>query len=168
MALQLTDIEEPSTVYFFNGKTERYVTVDFNHIKQLNDCTDVTDTIAIERIIADEIITGLSHLSPSSVKHLNQSIFMYIYIGDKELAINENNECIFVWKPGILKTATLDNRTSYLIKWKTGYYNKISKEDLKYDIGIQQFGIPDDLNNQKEPASFGPEEEVSKLMLVIK
>ena len=32
------------TVYFFNGKTERYVTVDFNHIKQLNDCTDVTDT----------------------------------------------------------------------------------------------------------------------------
>lgn len=49
------------TVYFFNGKTERYVTVDFNHIKQLNDCTDVTDTIAIERIIADEIITGLSH-----------------------------------------------------------------------------------------------------------
>ena len=115
---------------------------DFNHIKQLNDCTDVTDTIAIERIIADEIITGLSHLSPSSVKHLNQSIFMYIYIGDKELAINENNECIFVWKPGILKTATLDNRTSYL--------------------------ITDDLNNQKEPASFGPEEEVSKLMLVIK
>ena len=29
------------TVYFFNGKTERYVTVDFNHIKQLNDCTDL-------------------------------------------------------------------------------------------------------------------------------
>ena len=99
---------------------------------------------------------------------MNQSMFMYICIGDNELAINENNGCIFVWKPGILKTATLDNRTSYLIKWKTGYYNTISKENLKYDIGIQQFGIPDDLNNQKELDSFGPEEEVSKLMLVIK
>ena len=164
----IPDNEVLGTVYFFNGKTERYVTVDFNHIKQLNDCTDVTDTIAIERIIADEIITGLSHLSPTSVKDLNQSMFMYICIGDNELAINENNGCIFVWKPGILKTATLDNRTSYLIKWKTGYYNTISKDNLKYDIGIQQFGIPDDLNNQKEPASFGPEEEVSKLMLVIK
>ena len=41
----IPDNEVLGTVYFFNGKTERYVTVDFNHIKQLNDCTDVTDTI---------------------------------------------------------------------------------------------------------------------------
>ena len=64
--------------------------------------------------------------------------------------------------------ATMDNLTAYNIKWKSGFYNYICKEDLlDFDDGIREFGIPIDYSPIHGEWNYLPP-ITSKIMLISK
>lgn len=56
---------------------------------------------------------------------------------------NGGNEC--TWKVNqIIKNKLLSDKAIYLLRWKSGYYNYFTKDDLFFFPEVRKYGLPKD------------------------
>ena len=93
---------------------------------------------------------------------------MYVNAGDMNLCLNGiDNRCWVKQTGGQYHPSVISNKTAYLLKWKSHYYNFLPHDGLVLDKEIRQYGIPYDYreNQVEKPVK---KKEVSKVLLKIR
>ena len=106
-----------------------------------------TKAIFYINIIAFAFLSG--YMSSCTEKCYDHFIFFYHhgFLMKKDNDIlgiwNRGNEC--TWKVNqIIKNKLLSSKAIYLLKWKSGYYNYFTKDDLVFFPEVRKYGLPKD------------------------
>lgn len=90
---------------------------------------------------------------------------IYIKNGTSELCMGGFVSCLCNINDNILEE---DIECTFLIKWKSGYFNCFNKNELIYDKSIEKFGIPDDYNYVENNDSPEAPNKVTKIKSIKK
>lgn len=140
---------EEFTVYYYYPSVELFCAPTCESLKRECNRFLYDDTIYIDADISEQIKKGI--INAKSI--YNPSIEPHIYVKMENLDLyldDKNNECWIKKGDNKRYSAILNNRTAYLIKWKSGYYNHEYYESLKtsienrFDKGLARYGIPPD------------------------
>lgn len=145
---------EEFTVYYYYPSVELFCAPTCESLKRECNRFLYDDTIYIDADILEQIKKGI--INAKSI--YNPSIEPHIYVKMENLDLyldDTNNECWIKKGDNKRYSAILNNRTAYLIKWKSGYYNHLEYDDLNnnienlYDSGLARYGIPSDYKYDK-------------------
>ena len=154
------------TAFYFCGKIESYRQLDCATLDSSCKMSDYDDTIFIDSNMAEKFKRGVKE---AKIQECNNSLTPIIYVnfGSMELCLSEtDNFCWVKQSNGNYNTSVLSNKIAYLLKWKSKYYNHLSSVDLKFDKGIQQFGVPSDYKCEK-PNKMMKRKETYKVLIKI-
>lgn len=90
---------------------------------------------------------------------------IYVRNGTSELCMGGFISCLCDINDNDLEE---DLECTYLIKWKSGYFNCFNKNELTNDKSIEKFGIPDDYNYDDNNDSPEDHNKVTKIKSIRK
>lgn len=165
----LEDRDVSFTVFYYNGIVEFSISPTPNEFKMMCEQSSYSDTIYIDSDSWQSITSGIQSMVEPSDSSLAFNPHLLIIIDGITICLNPfNNECMVSHDGMNYYRATMDNLTAYNIKWKSGFYNYICKEDLlDFDDGIREFGIPIDYSPIHGEWNYLPP-ITSKIMLISK
>ena len=144
-------------VVFLPGMGEYPIPVDCNELKKYTGV--ISDTFKISH---DEYASIRSSLISDNFQKEGKSCDSRLYIkvdsfgvciGQNHCACNDSGDM-----------TSIDLRVEYLIKWNSGYYNHITREDLHLFDEIKVFGIPSDYVYKMTPLSK-PKKDIIAVVL---
>ena len=143
--------KEQFTVYYIHPTVEFCASLTCDDIE--NECNreKYNDTVYIGSDVAEQIRNGIINAKPINNPSINPDIYIYVKIADLNLYRDYSRNVCWIRKgDNKLYTAVVSDRTAYLIKWKSGYYNHEIYDNLKisienrFDKGLVRYGIPPD------------------------
>lgn len=143
--------KEQFTVYYIHPTVEFCASPTCEDIENGCNREKYNDTVYIDSDVAEQIKNGIINAKPINDPSIKPYIYIYVKIADLNLYLDRGgNECLIKKGDNKPYTAVVSDRTAYLIKWKSGYYNHRYYESLKtsienrYDKGLVRYGIPPD------------------------
>ena len=144
-------------VVFLPGIGEYPIQMDCNVLKKYKG--SITDTFKISHEEYASIRSFiLSKNFQKGEKHCDSRL--YLRVDSFEVCLGQNH-CAC---NGSGNKKITDLRLEYLIKWKSGYYNHIEKDDLCLFDEVKLFGIPSDYMYNKTPLSK-PKKDIIAVVL---
>ena len=143
--------KEQFTVYYIHPTVEFCASLTCDDIE--NECNreKYNDTVYIGSDVAEQIRNGIINAKPINNPSINPDIYIYVKIADLNLYLDYSRNVCWIRKgDNKLYTAVVSDRTAYLIKCISGYYNHLNYDNLKnsiedrYDSGLARYGIPSD------------------------
>ena len=126
------------------------------------------DTIFVNSVVFKQIEDGIMDVEPINNSRNLYIPRLYANIGDMNLCLNGiDNRCWVKQTDGQYHPSIISNKTAYLLKWKSGYYNSLPNDILVLDKGIQQYGIPYDYREERVKGLV-KKKEISKVLLRIR
>lgn len=114
--------------------------------------------------IKDDIINA----KPTNNYSNSYTPILYVNVGNQNLCLNGiNNQCWIKQSDRKYHPSILSNKTVYLLKWKSFYYNYLPYDILQLDKGIRQFGIPSDYKKDQINKII-KKKEMSKVLVRVK
>ena len=169
-----TDKQE-FTVYYFCGAIEPMRPFECDELERYCKTDEYEDTIFIDANMADQISKAILKAKSSNAATKAESIknncilspLIYVNAGNSDLCLNAtDNMCWVKDDNNKYNLSILSDSVSYILKWKSMYYDYLPPYILKYYKGIQQYGIPADYNHEKTD-SLWPK-DTSKILLKVK
>lgn len=149
--------KEEFTVFYYYPGVEFCASPTFESIESECNREKYNDTVYIGSDVAEQIKNGIINAKPINDPSIIPYIYIYVKIADLNVYLDRGWNVCWI-KKGNSKpyAAVVSDRTAYLIKWKSGYYNHEIYDDLKisienrYDKGLVRYGIPPDYKYEPE------------------
>ena len=143
--------KEEFTVYYYHPTIEFCSSPTCESIESDCNIEKYNDTVYIDSDVAEQIRNGIINAKPINNPSIEPYIYIYVKIADLYLYLDRSRNVCWI-KKGNNKPyiAVVSDRTAYLIKWKSGYYNQLNYDYLKiiienrFDKGLVRYGIPSD------------------------
>lgn len=141
--------KEQFTVYYIHPTVEFCAFPTCEDLE--NECNREKYNVYIDSDVAEQIKNGIINAKPINNLSIGPYVYIYVKIADLNVYLERGgNECLIKKGDNKPYTAVVSDRTAYLIKWKSGYYNHEIHDDLKisienrFDKGLVRYGIPSD------------------------
>lgn len=156
------------TIFYFCGNIEPYRQFDCTDLDSICKTNEYDDTIFITSTMFKQIKDDIINAKPTNNYSNSYTPIIYVNVGNQNLCLNGiNNQCWIKQSDRKYHPSILSNKTVYLLKWKSFYYNYLPHDILQLDKGIQQFGIPSDYKKDQINKII-KKKEMSKVLVRVK
>ena len=160
--------EKELTIFYLCGNIESYRRFECTKLDSICKTIGYDDTIFVNSVVFKQIEDGIMDVEPINNSRNLYIPRLYANIGDMNLCLNGiDNRCWVKQTDGQYHPSIISNKTAYLLKWKSGYYNSLPHDILVLDKGIQQYGIPYDYREERVKGLV-KKKEISKVLLRIR
>lgn len=160
--------EKELTIFYLCGTIESHRHIECTKLDSICKTIEYDDTIYVNAVAFKQIEDGIRNAKPVKNSPNSYNSVMYVNAGDMNLCINGiDNRCWVKQTGGQYHSSVINDKTAYLLKWKSHYYNFLPHDVLVLDKEIRQYGIPYDYreNQVQKPVK---KKEVSKVLLKIR
>ena len=156
------------TIFYFCGNIEPYRQFDCTDLDSICKTNEYDDTIFITSTMFKQIKDDIINAKPTNNYSNSYTPIIYVNVGNQNLCLNGiNNQCWIKQSDRKYHPSILSNKTVYLLKWKSFYYNYLPYDILQLDKGIRQFGIPSDYKKDQINKII-KKKEMSKVLVRVK
>lgn len=138
-----TDDNDSIFVYFYTCHIESSIRKTYKELRTCFLHHSVDSIIQVESKYFNEI---KGFLTDKKYSKENKSYSYDIYMQMDTIEMCLSNHMLLACDKNE-RSVEIDDRTLYLILWKIGFYNYLTKEDLHYDVLINKYGIPKDYHH---------------------
>ncbi len=128
--------------FYHHGFIDRNHAIGIKDYEKDCDKSAFTDTIYMSRNLFDTINSEIQKSTETDTMVYDISFLMK---KDNDILgiRNRGNEC--TWKVNqIIKNKLLSSKAIYLLRWKSGYYNYFTKDELFFFPEVRKYGLPKD------------------------
>lgn len=160
--------EKELTIFYLCGTIESYRYLECTKLDSICKTIEYDDTIYVNAMVFKQIEDSIRNVKPVKNSPNSYNSVMYVNAGDMNLCLNgTDNRCWVKQTGGQYHPSVINDKTAYLLKWKSHYYNFSPHDVLVLDKEIRQYGIPYDYrkNQVEKPVK---KKEFSKVLLKIR
>ena len=126
------------TIFYFCGDIEPYRQFDCTDLDSICKTNEYDDTIFITSTMFKQIKDDIINAKPTNNYSNAYTPIIYVNVGNQNLCLNGiNNQCWIKQSDRKYHPSILSNKTVYLLKWKSSYYNYLPYDILQLDKGIR-------------------------------